>query len=171
MKFHLLIEAHHKITVRELHVERVTGRLDDVTREHIQVLRLEPAEERLMKFGEPEVGRLSSRESNLKNLQPPKHPPTSANWEEQERAREAQGPATCHICGERTPAAPEDTRSWICPRCHTLNDKRTADFKEEETTEPRTLECQQCGEVFIRGVGAHLPSGPWSCPICNARND
>ena len=40
--FRLLIDAPTKTTIRELHVERLTGRLDDVTREHVQVLSLEP---------------------------------------------------------------------------------------------------------------------------------
>ena len=48
-----------------------------MTREHLQVLELEPVLEL-------DVGRSSARESN----RAPDHPPTSAHWEKQERARE-----------------------------------------------------------------------------------
>ena len=73
MKFRLLIEADTHTTIRELHVERVTGRLNDVTREYVQVLDLEPVMDELLP----------------RSTEPATHPPTSANWKEQ---RTAGGP-------------------------------------------------------------------------------
>jgi len=42
MKFRLLIESHAYTTIRELHVERVTGPMTDLKRDHVDVLSLEP---------------------------------------------------------------------------------------------------------------------------------
>lgn len=42
MRFRLLIETHAYTTIRELHVTRVTGPLDDLKREKLEVLNLEP---------------------------------------------------------------------------------------------------------------------------------
>lgn len=49
MQFRLLIDSHPDTTIRELHVERVTGPLEDVTRDHVEILRLEPIRESNLK--------------------------------------------------------------------------------------------------------------------------
>ena len=54
MKFRLLIESATHTTIRELHVERVTGPLDDVYREHVQVLEMVPVAD-----GEDDDGHLA----------------------------------------------------------------------------------------------------------------
>ncbi len=83
MKFRLLIETHAYTTIRELHVERLTGPLTDLKRDHVDVLELTPVAEPELPLvgpktaGEPgpplvtrdvrvEVGRSSFKESNLK---------------------------------------------------------------------------------------------------------
>jgi len=47
MKFRLLIESHAYTTIRELHVERVTGPITDLKRDHVDILSLEPVAGRL----------------------------------------------------------------------------------------------------------------------------
>ncbi len=83
MQFRLLIETHPATTIRELHVERVTGPLDDLTREKIEVLKMDPEVGEGLQFGEPEVGRSSAHESNLKP-QERRVRSTSSDWKEQE---------------------------------------------------------------------------------------